>query len=82
MRGSEQVYSPQNFTCYSTKSYVVGTQMNRLTEMISLSTHNIGFDCQIRILDHETCPLSRALHACPVTSSLVKNTSYISKFAW
>ena len=36
---------------YSTKSYVVGTQKNRLTE----------FECRRRILEHEKCPLSRAL---------------------
>ena len=52
-----KVYS----TCYPTKSYVVGTQKNRLTETILLSTHNIGFECQIRILEHEKCPISRAL---------------------
>ena len=30
------------------KTYVVGTQKNRLGETILLSTHNIGFDCVIR----------------------------------
>ena len=36
---------------YLTKPYVVGTQKNHLS----------GFECQIRILEHENCPLSRAL---------------------
>ena len=35
--------------------------MNRLTEMILLSTHNIGFEGQISILEHAKSPLSRAL---------------------
>ena len=39
----------------------MATQKNRLTETILLSTYNIGFECQIRILEHEKCPLSRAL---------------------
>ena len=43
-------------------TYVVGTQKNRLTETILLSTHNIGFGSQIRILEHDKYPLSRALH--------------------
>ena len=34
---------------------------NRLTETILLSTHNKGFECHIRILEHETCRFSRAL---------------------
>ena len=61
IRGSEQVFSPQYFSYYSTKSYVVGTQKNRLTDTILWSTLNIGFECQIRILEHENIPLSRAL---------------------
>ena len=40
----------------------MGTQKSRLTETIILSTHNIGFEGQIRILEHEQCPLSRALN--------------------
>ena len=40
---------------------VVGTQKNRLTETILLSTHNIGFGGQIRILEHEKRSLSRAV---------------------
>ena len=40
---------------------MVGTQKNRLNETILLSTHNIGFECQMRILEHEKLPLSRAL---------------------
>ena len=35
------------------KTYVVGTQKNRLTETILLSTHNIGFGDQISMLERE-----------------------------
>ena len=45
----------------STKPYVVGTQKNRLTETILLSTHNIGFQGQIRIWGCEILFLSGAL---------------------
>ena len=43
------------------KTYVVGTQKYRLTEMIHLSTHNIGFGDQIRIKENVKHSLSRAL---------------------
>ena len=43
------------------KTYAVGTQQNRLSETILLSTHNIGFKGQIRILEHENRSLCRAL---------------------
>ena len=41
----------------------MGTQNNRLTETILLSTHNIGLDGQIMILEHAKRPLSRALRS-------------------
>ena len=50
-----QLFFPQFLSFYESKAYVVGTQKNRLTETILLSTHNIGFGGQIRILDHEKC---------------------------
>ena len=43
------------------KTFVVGTQKNRLTETIILSTHNIGFGGQIRSLKHTKRSLSRDL---------------------
>ena len=39
----------------------MGTPKNCLSETILLSTHNIGLYGQIRILEHEKRPLSRAL---------------------
>ena len=39
-----------------------GTQKNCLTETNLLSTHNIGFEGQIRILEHAKRSLSRALY--------------------
>ena len=39
----------------------MGTQKNRLTELILLSTCNIGFGGRIRFLQHAKRPLSRAL---------------------
>ena len=36
------------------------TQPNPLFSVI-LSNHNIGFECQIKSLEHEQCPLSRAM---------------------
>ena len=47
-----KLFSPQFLSCYPTYPYDVGTQKNRLTEMILLSTHNIGFKGQITILEH------------------------------
>ena len=47
----------------------MGTQKNRLTETILLSTHNIGLEGQKRVLEYAKCPLYRAL----VTSY---NTNY------
>ena len=44
------------------KTYIVGTQKNRLTEKILLSTHTIGFEGWTNILEHEKRSLSRALH--------------------
>ena len=40
-----------------------GTQKIRLLETILLSTNNIGEDGQIRSLEHEIRPLSRAMMA-------------------
>ena len=40
----------------------MGTQKNRLTETILLSTHNKGFKRQITILEHAKRRLSRALY--------------------
>ena len=44
-----------------TNTFVVGTQRNRLTESIILSTHSIGFRGQISILEHEKRPLCKYL---------------------
>ena len=43
------------------ETYVVGTQKNRLIETILLSTHKIGLEDQIRILEHAKHSISRAL---------------------
>ena len=55
------------------KTYVVCTQNDRLTEMILLSTHNIGFGGQIRILEHEKHSLykSRALFDTGILSRVI-----------
>ena len=52
----------------------MGTQKNRLTETILLSTHNIGFGCRIKILEHEKRSLSGALHA--TTGASVADESF------
>ena len=39
----------------------MGTQKNRLADMILFSAHNIGLEGQLRILEHAKCPLSIAL---------------------
>ena len=62
IRGSAQVISPQYLFYYPTKPYDEGTQKNRLIETILLSTHNIGLEGQIRILEQAKRPLSRAPH--------------------
>ena len=49
--GGIQLFSPQYLSYYSTYPYDVGTQNNRLTETILLSTHNIGFKVKITILN-------------------------------
>ena len=36
------------FSYFSTKTYVVGTQKNRLNETVLLSTQNIHFKCWLR----------------------------------
>ena len=36
------------FSYFSTKTYVVGTQKNRLHETVLLSTNNICLDCMVR----------------------------------
>ena len=59
-KGSKIVFSPQYLSYYWIKSNVEGIQKNRLSEII-LSTHNIGCVCQLRILEHDKCLLSRAL---------------------
>ena len=46
---------------YQREPYDVGTQKNRLTETILLSTHNIELEDQIGILENTKRPLSRAL---------------------
>ena len=43
----------------STKPNVVGTQKNGLAE-IFLSTHNIGFQCQISVFEFELLTFSKA----------------------
>ena len=60
IRRSIQFFSQQYLSYYPTKPYDVGTQKNRL-ETILLSTHNIGLEGQIRILEHAKRPLSRDL---------------------
>ena len=50
------------------KTYVVGTQKNRL--MILLCTHNIGFGGQIRILELEKHYLPRALGYCIIIKNI------------
>ena len=59
------------------KPYTVGNQKIRLNETILLSTNNIGFKCQIRVLEHEECPLSRAVNALTRHSGFnnIENTS-------
>ena len=47
------MFYPEQLTYYSIKPYVVCTQKNRLTETLLLSTHDIGFECRIGILEHE-----------------------------
>ena len=56
-------------------TYAVGTQKNRLIETILLITHNIGFEGQIRILDHERPYLSRALLFCRAIELIVQEYS-------
>ena len=51
MKRGIQLFSPQYLSYYSTYPYVVGTQKNRLTETILLSTNNIGFKVNITILN-------------------------------
>ena len=53
---SESVYMRERV-----KTYVVDTQKNHLIVVVLLSTHNIGFGGQIRILKHAKRPLSRSL---------------------
>ena len=36
------------FSYFSTKTYVVGTQKNRLNETVLLGTHNIYLNCWVR----------------------------------
>ena len=50
IRRSKQVFPQPYLSFDSTKPYVVGTQNNCHTEtiLLSTSTHNIGFECQIR----------------------------------
>ena len=62
LRGSKLVFSPTisllllNHTlCLCVLKRIVSLKR------FFLSTHNIGFECQIRILEHEKCPLFRAL---------------------
>ena len=50
----------------------MGTQKNRLSETILLSTHNIGFDSKIRVLKFEILLLFRAL-IYPVLCALENN---------
>ena len=51
--GGIQLFLPQFLAYYQSKLYVVGTQNNRFSETIFLSTHSIGLDIQIRILEHK-----------------------------
>ena len=43
-----RVCSKKYFSYFSTKTYVVGTQKNRLNETVLLSTHNIGSNQWVR----------------------------------
>ena len=62
IRRGLQLFSPQYLSHYQTKPYVVGTQKNRLSETIRLSTYNIGLADKIRILEQANRSLSRVLH--------------------
>ena len=42
------LYLEGTFSYFSTKTYVVGTQKNRLNEMVLLSTQNICLDDWVR----------------------------------
>ena len=44
------------FSYFSTKAYVVGTQKNRLNEMVLLSTQNI---CMLRLMDKNIFTMRR-----------------------
>ena len=59
--GFAALFPPQYLSYYPTKPYVVGTQKNRLIEMILLSTHNIGLADKIRVLEQAKCSLSKTL---------------------
>ena len=54
------IWFPRHYlSYYSIKSYVVGTQNNRLNEAIHLSTHIMWFKCQIRILEYKRKKIHR-----------------------
>ena len=57
IRWSQFVFSYLYFLYDSTKPYVVGNQQNRLSEMIHFSSHNLGFECQIKRLECKIFPL-------------------------
>ena len=56
-----QLFSQHYLYYYSNNPYVVGTQKNRLTETILLSTHNIGFNGQNISLGHAKRCVSSAI---------------------
>ena len=46
---SRQMYVTENyFSHFSTKTFVVGTQKNRLDETVLLGTQNICFNCWVK----------------------------------
>ena len=47
--GVKQVFSLIYLSCYTTKSFVVDTRKNRVSETILFSTHTIGFEGRIHI---------------------------------
>ena len=61
-----QLFSQNHLPYYPIKPFNVGTQKNHLNETIILSTHNIGLEGQIRILEHAKRPLSRTYKPFPV----------------
>ena len=77
---SAKALNKKTISYFSTKPYVVGTQMNRLNEMVLLSTHNICLNGWVRKYLHFYGPkfcLSK-----PVKSQIqcIKNQTRLSGF--